>query len=225
MRIPHTLRTGVLLAVAVAIPAGVAVAAIDGGGQHLSDAARTHAATDDAQPRAGTTAGKETALESRFSVLSEPRPEANPLGSAAEYTHFADVTRAQPIPATAVAREVGSEWRTWIAPGSSAGEICVLAIQPPAVGAGGGCETLARAAEGRLIMTLGNINDGPAVLLGAMPDGVREVTLTMEDGSTQKLPVADNAYRADVTKPTRSITFTLPGSEVPTTLDALAYSG
>lgn len=224
MRISRTSRIGLALAIAIAVPSGVAVAVSVGDdpgepvgtqGQHLADVVSPRS------PEAEQGAG----LEGRFSVLAKPASDRSALGAAAEYTHSADVMRAQAIPLTPAGRAMESQWQAWIAPGAAPGEICVLAIEPPAVGAGAGCDPLANAAEGKLTMTFGSLQDGPVVVLGVMPDGVDEVTLTMEDGSSRQLRVVDNAYRADVTAPTRSISFTLPGDRQLTTVDVLAYDG
>ncbi|MDO8187986.1 hypothetical protein Q5424_14965 [Conexibacter sp. JD483] len=216
----RTYRTVALLAVAVAIPSGIAFAAVRGDdpgepisepGQRLADVVRAHTPAHSG----------DAVLADRFSVLSQPVAEKSPLGDAAEHTHTADVSRAHVIPRPAA----GSDWDAWIAPGSAPGEICLLAIRPPAIGAGSACDSLERAASGKLTLSMGSLHDGPVVVLGAMPDGVDEVTLTLADGATRRLIVHNNAYRADVNEATRSITFTLPGADKPTTIDSLAYSG
>ncbi len=165
------------------------------------------------------------ALEDRFAVLSTPPQQESPLGAAAEHAHFADPARAVPIEAAADAPAFADDWQAWIAPGSDPGDICLLSMQPPAIGPGGGCQTLEFAAQGLLIVAAGNADEGKVEVLGVMPDGVDHVTLTMADGSSRRIPVRDNAYRADVTEATASVSFTLPGSSEPTTIDALAYSG
>lgn len=220
MRMSSTLRTVAVGISSATVPLLCVAAVMAFGPNHSTSSDRLKADASAVIDSAG--AG---ALRDRFAVLSTPSQQDSPLGAAADHARFADPTRAVSIPAAADAPPFADDWRAWIAPGSDPDEICLLSMQPPAIGPGGGCQTLKFAAQGLLTVAAGNVDDGTVEILGVMPDGVDQVTLTMEDGSNLRLPVLNNAYRADVTKATRSLSFTLPGSSELTTIDALAYSG
>jgi hypothetical protein len=216
-----------LVAVAVTALSGLALAAVvthEPSGQtpheSLADSLRA-----DAPPERLLTAKDASAFEGKFSVLAKPASANSSMGEAAAYTSMTDTARAVAIRPGHDAPEQAARWQAFVAPSHDATEICVLSLPPDAVGAGGSCDTLDRAAKGTLLATMGNIDDGFTQVLGVMPDGVDSVVLAYENGERQTLPVVDNSYRADVTLATRSVTFTLPGDSRPTTIEARSYSG
>lgn len=210
------MRTALVVSTVVAVSSGIAIGASSGGGEKLADAARRQA------PPVQSASAQDTA---RLSVLSAAPAAENPLGEAAEYTSFADTARAQPVLPSGAAGEERSEWKTWVAPGLAAGEICLLGLDPAAGGAGGGCGDVARAVTGEYVQTYGSLREGVVVVMGLMPDGVDSVTLTMKDGSAREVPVANNAYRADVTTQTETVTFRIPGERGSKTIPLGLYAG
>lgn len=89
VRASHTLRTVAVVALAVAVPSGIAIAAIESGDESVAVVAKRQAV-----PAPTVSAGA-----AKLSVLSAAPAAENPLGDAAEYTSFADTTRAQVVPA------------------------------------------------------------------------------------------------------------------------------
>jgi hypothetical protein len=99
-----------------------------------------------------------------------------------------------------LARRVDTGRRTenvWVAPG--AGTVCLLALDP--AGPGGGYAQQCRApndvAAGRLFITYISGRDptrGPTTVYGVVPDGVRRVTVTDDDGTRRTVGVRDNVY-------------------------------
>lgn len=225
MRITRSARSAVVALAAVIIPSGIAIAAIQStDSPPLTSASRAEAVSYLKAAHAAS-AEVDESLVAKFSVLSKPAARVSSMGEASEHTSWADTTRAHELDPAENAAKFASEWQAWVAPGATAGEICLLVLRSPAVGAGGGCDDLTTAANGTFVVTAGNADEGEVQLLGVMPDGVDHVVLTLKNGTEMRLPVVDNAYRADVTSATKSVTFTLPGEREPTTIDALAYSG
>lgn len=93
----------------------------------------------------------------------------------------------------------------WVAPRDDGTE-CLLAQPADAQGPAELCASLDEAGSGHLFMTQSK-SESDVELYGLVPDGVEAVTVTFADGSSTRLPVADNAYAARFAKPTATVAF------------------
>jgi hypothetical protein len=70
------------------------------------------------------------------------------------------------------------------------------------------CALTVQAADGYMLNTQGDAeSQGSEVVGGLFPDGVRSVTITFEDGSSQDVAVESNVLSAVVSKVPASVTF------------------
>jgi hypothetical protein len=97
---------------------------------------------------------------------------------------------------------------TWIVPGD--GYVCVANTTPGEGDLGMGCATPEDVEKGLLAPATVDAN-GNGVLTGVLPDGVTEVTLANQDGSTRTVPVERNTYRAAIDAQLKEVRFTDAG--------------
>jgi hypothetical protein len=94
---------------------------------------------------------------------------------------------------------------TWILPGD--GYVCVANITPSDGALGFGCASTDDVKQGLLAPSDVDAN-GNGVLTGVLPDGVAEVTLVNNDGSTRAVSVDRNTYRAAIDADLKEVRFT-----------------
>jgi hypothetical protein len=100
----------------------------------------------------------------------------------------------------------------WLVPGD--GSICFVFTDEP-VGGGETCQPDTVVTEGQLVMTSGgDAVPGTTLVAGVVPDGVSQVTLSLANGGTVSVPVAENVYIATETQSVTSVTFTGPDGPV-----------
>jgi hypothetical protein len=146
------------------------------------------------------------AVAASFGVFRRPVAAGDTLGTyGPNVGDFATRAGANLTLAQRVAQgQPGS--RVWLVPADDA--ICLLAIAAAdkrAIGPGGGCLPRTAAEQGMLVVVMG---EAPQVeVAGVMPDGVKEVVVHLQDGSTTVAPVAANAYDVRVEQPTTAISW------------------
>jgi hypothetical protein len=94
---------------------------------------------------------------------------------------------------------------TWILPGD--GYVCAANATPGEGALGFGCATPDDVDRGLLAPSDVDAN-GNGVLTGVLPDGVTEVTLVNNDGSTRAVEVDRNTYRAAIDAELKELRFT-----------------
>ena len=94
---------------------------------------------------------------------------------------------------------------TWILPGD--GYVCVANATPGEGALGFGCATPEDVEKGLLAPADVDAN-GNGVLTGVLPDGVNDVTLVNQDGSTRTVAVERNTYRAAIDADLKEVRFT-----------------
>jgi hypothetical protein len=95
----------------------------------------------------------------------------------------------------------------WIVPAD--GYTCVANASPDDGGLGFGCATPEDVERGLLAPSDVDAN-GNGVLTGVVPDGVGQVTLVDQDGSTRTAEVNRNTYRAAIDAKLKEVRFTSP---------------
>jgi hypothetical protein len=111
-----------------------------------------------------------------------------------------------------LARSDEPGWRVWAIP--AADGICVGGL-PPSMGSGYGPASVCGGAETIADGVVATSGAGPkgnrffrpdeVVVFGLVPDGVAEVVIDLRDGASQRFPVKDNAFHADLAQPTRDV--------------------
>ncbi len=135
------------------------------------------------------------ALVRELSVLQRPRTQADAMGTAAQHVSGdvapgSSLRIAAPAPPAGTPHARATTLPAWVVP-TSAGTAALYSLSPGATGPGTGVAAdVAMLEQGHARMT---VDDD---LIGLAPDGVREVTVTLRDGSTVHLPVEGNVFGA-----------------------------
>jgi hypothetical protein len=154
-----------------------------------SGAPRKHAAT------AGVS------LAASFAVLSRAPDSSVPANLAAAVRHAPSTLHLD----IAGARYVGAS-DAWLIPGS--GWLCIATTDQE--GLGMSCGTAASALSGKLAFVERTVSDESETILGAAPDGNREVLARSADGvAIGVAPVRENTYRL-VSRHIQTTTLTAP---------------
>jgi len=98
------------------------------------------------------------------------------------------------------------------------GAVCLRVPFTAGHGAQWFCQPLAAARAGRLVMALrpaGPLRAGRQLLVGLVPDGVKDVSVTTAAGPALTVPVRANVYDVQLASP-RSVSFAPPGAGVRT---------
>lgn len=160
-------------------------------------------------------------MAERFSVLEERTPSG--LASMSEIKRSQRTAGTQstetalPVgtelfdPAAAREADVNSgAGRVWAAP-SKDGAICVLLLPSKSdnLGPASSCALPKPSDEGSVITHGGGVmGSAPRqVAAGIVPNGVKQVTASFADGSTQDLKVVDNAFVGEFSQPAVSLTY------------------
>ena len=96
---------------------------------------------------------------------------------------------------------------TWILPGDD--HVCIANVSPDDGGLGVGCASPEDVERGLLAPSDLDPN-GYGVVTGVLPDGVGEVVVVDQDGSTRTVPVERNTYRAAIGPTLKELRFTTP---------------
>jgi hypothetical protein len=203
------LRRLLALAVAGAL-AATAVTALTGG----SPSSAADPVQDTGAP---SVAQQEETFEANFALLRSPGGSSIPATAQIDDPGL-QVTESRQVtlPASrALARtsaggdadpQVPDATTVWVIPKDD-GTQCLIAYMWDVRQLGGNCATVNDALTARMVMTVSR--DGhEAEIVGVVPDGVDEVTVTLADGSSADLPVVDNAYIARFDRATASVRWT-----------------
>jgi len=98
--------------------------------------------------------------------------------------------------------EPTASWRASVVP--SASGACIFVLTADMAAPGGGCGTQAEVLAGLLTTSVGD------VAAGLVPDDVEIASVNYDDGSSQQLPISNNAYSIKLTKPTTSVSYNSP---------------
>jgi hypothetical protein len=119
-----------------------------------------------------------------------------------------------------VSRAEGGD--VYLVPGQ--GTVCITSQEADGSLGGQGCLTDAAAATGQAVMVDWNAQDPSSWFVsGVVGDGITQVTLTLADGSSETLPVSDNAYAAAVT--TQPLSVQVPDAAGQTTTVSVPSDG
>lgn len=142
------------------------------------------------------------ALESKFEVFRRARKPQDALPYGREQrrrVERAGGRRGWPrfeLQRSRLVARLG-ETRAFLVPGTAADgsvSLCSFTFSTDGRGGGGGCGPLLRINERRPTLSWGPPRRGrPGTLLGVFPNGVKEVRITLRDGTIVRRPVRDNA--------------------------------
>lgn len=162
-------------------------------------------------------------LVERLAVLREPKTMDDELGAAGERLKQLQQRKLQAAEASgspSTLRELNFDdsrrvrsnvaaSKVWMVPSNNDGSACLVVLTEPAeIAQTGPCLDVADKDAGSPAQT--STFAGRTEVFGIVPDGVRNVKLTLHDGSTEEIVVVDNAYVAQARKPTKSISFQGP---------------
>ncbi|MBI4897599.1 MAG: hypothetical protein HY827_04440 [Actinobacteria bacterium] len=191
MKAPKSIAIAIAVLAAIGVLAGVAIGAVSVGGTSVQPIA----ATKNVAP----------ALAAGFGVFRRAVPTESGIS-----TKQVETVVATDGVAPQLAQRIGgtkSKAAVWLAPSTSG--MCLLSLAPGDSGPAAACGPIDGRWRGQDVTTIHYAADDIDVI-GVVRDGVKQVIVNFRDGSSMALPVQDNVYSVNVSKPPESVEFTGP---------------